>query len=128
MAAKCTRWTKTQYSSGFQQFVSRCAGGVVLEARPEDWRHPNGPTDYIVKYNGSTVRHGHAKTMAAARAAARRQAGATSGLSGWWPFSKKKKASDRDPRPMAQTVMYARGKDGSLIPLRGARRRRRRRR
>ena len=77
---KCSVWKKTSYSSGFQQFVSRCAGGVELEARPDDWVRPSGPTSYIVKYNGRTVRHGHAKTMRAARAAARRQAGAQGGV------------------------------------------------
>lgn len=49
-------------------------------------------------------------------------------VAGWWPFGKKtKKQLPRDPRRMAQTIMIVPTPSGRMVPLRGARRRRRRR-
>ena len=50
----------------------------------------------------------------------------------WWPFKAKKKQLDRDPRRMAQTIMFVPGAKGmssrgELVTMRGARRKRRRR-
>lgn len=50
----------------------------------------------------------------------------------WWPFKSKKKQLDRDPRRMAQTIMFIPGAKGmssrgELVTMRGARRKRRRR-
>lgn len=48
-------------------------------------------------------------------------------VAGWWPFGKKKKKQlPRDPRKMAQTIMVVPTPTGRLVPLRGAKRRRRR--
>lgn len=51
-------------------------------------------------------------------------------VAGWWPFGKKKaKRLDRDPRRMAQTVMYIPSPTGRVNQvMRGAKRRKRRRR
>ena len=50
-------------------------------------------------------------------------------VAGWWPFTKKKaKQLPRDPRRMAQTVMYMPSPSGRMIQVRGAKRRKRRRR
>lgn len=50
----------------------------------------------------------------------------------WWPFKSKKKQLDRDPRRMAQAIMFIPGAKGmssrgELVTMRGARRKRRRR-
>ena len=47
-------------------------------------------------------------------------------VAGWWPFKGKKKQLPRDPRRMAQTIMIVPTPSGRLVPLRGAKRRRRR--
>ena len=57
----------------------------------------------------------------------RKKKSALAGL-GIWPFTKKKpKQLPRDPRRMAQTIMIVPTPSGRLVPLRGARRKRRRR-
>jgi len=48
-------------------------------------------------------------------------------VAGWWPFGKKKQLP-RDPRKMAQTIMIVPTPSGRYVPLRGAKRKRRRRR
>ncbi len=58
--------------------------------------------------------------------------GALGALPSWWPFKSKKKQLDRDPRRMAQTIMFVPGAKGmksrgELVTMRGAKRRRRRR-
>ena len=51
---------------------------------------------------------------------------AAAAVAGWWPFSKKTKKLPRDPRRMAQTVMYIPSPSGRVNQvMRGAKRRRR---
>ena len=74
-----------------------------------------------------------APAAATAPAAPKPAAPAAAPVAGWWPFSKKgPKKLPRDPRKMAQTVMFTPGAKGmvsrgELRTLRGAKRKRRRR-
>lgn len=64
---------------------------------------------------------------APAPAAPKPAAPAAAPVAGWWPFSKKTKKLPRDPRKMAQTVMYIPSPSGRVQQvMRGAKRRRRR--
>lgn len=80
MAARCTAWREEHFKSGATAIVSRCGSAVELQVRPDNWTQRNGKSSYIVKYDGRIVRHGYAKTMAGAKRAARKQAGATGGV------------------------------------------------
>ena len=63
---------------------------------------------------------------APAPAASKPAAPAAAAVAGWWPFSKKTKKLPRDPRRMAQTVMYIPSPSGRVNQvMRGAKRRRR---
>jgi hypothetical protein len=81
---------------------------------------------------GSRLRDG-APAAAPAPAAPKAAAPAAAAVAGWWPFSKKApKKLPRDPRKMAQTVMFTPGAKGmssrgEMLTMRGAKRRRRRR-
>jgi len=78
--AACTVWKKKSVSSGATFIESTCGPHVTLQVRPDDWVNSRGSSNYVVKYDGHIVRHGSAKTLAAAKRAARRQAGATGGV------------------------------------------------
>ncbi len=81
MTRRCSAWKKSDHHLSSGAFVSRCGGAVELQVRPYDhFEKPHGPSGYVVKYDGRIVRHGSAKTLAAAKRAARKQAGATGGV------------------------------------------------
>jgi len=73
MTARCSPWKKIGISSE----MTRCGPSVMLQVSQAGNR-----VGYIVTYEGRIVRHGIESTVKKAKAAARRQAGATSGLSG----------------------------------------------
>jgi hypothetical protein len=80
-APRCSTWKKADHHLSSGTLVSRCGGGVELQVRPYDhFARPKGESGYVVKYNGRIVRHGSARTLAAAKRAARKQAGATGGV------------------------------------------------
>lgn len=70
--AKCTPWKKGGVSSEF----SRCGNRVGLQVV----RSARGTYGFAVTYEGRTVRVGTAPSMAAAKRAARKQAGAVGGV------------------------------------------------
>jgi len=60
MSARCSTWKKADHHLHFAR--------------------PKGEAGYVVKYDGHIVRHGSARTLAAAKRMARKQAGATGGV------------------------------------------------
>jgi len=73
MAARCSAWRKAEHHLSSGALVSRCADGVELQVRPLDHvRSPQGATSYVVRINGGVVKHGTARTLTAAKRAARR--------------------------------------------------------
>lgn len=70
-SVKCTPWKKGGVSSEF----SRCGRSTELQVVQS--RNGYG---FAVMYEGRTVRVGTAKTLAAAKRVARKQAGATGGV------------------------------------------------
>ncbi len=82
MAKSCTAWKRKSAPSGASFIESTCGPRVTLQVSPYDWAgaKKRGPSSYVVMYDGRIVRHGAAKTLAAAKSAARRQAGATGGV------------------------------------------------
>ena len=68
----CSTWR----SMGINSQQARCDNGrVELQITSAKGKH-----FYVVRYHGSIVRHGFAKSVTAAKRAARRQAGATGGV------------------------------------------------
>lgn len=81
MTMRCSTWKKADHNLSSGALVSRCSGGVELQVRPYDhFQAPRGQSGFVVKYDGRIMRHGSAKTLAAAKRAARKQAGATGGV------------------------------------------------
>lgn len=73
MAKSCSAWRKSDHHLSSGAFVSRCPGGVELQVRPYDhFTDPRGRSGFVVKRAGRIVQHGAAKTLAAAKRAARR--------------------------------------------------------
>jgi len=68
---RCSAWRWV----GPHNLRSACSGGTELQIAFDGKR-----ADYVVKYDGRIVRHGSAKSLSAAKRAARKQAGAKGGV------------------------------------------------